>query len=157
MLLLLPWMHGYDHDEACQSANSGLYQVGSSLFGAQLLPGGAVLLGVWVQSRGRSAGPLGGQESVCCPCLLSLQDGTGRRIGESTESLWSLLKPLTKMARYMTLAHWHDSYNQALGLITTLKQRTFTALMKTKVLNLKKKLGWLPRPVQSNRCYLGHF
>lgn len=26
--LVLPWMHGYDHDEACQIANSGLYQVG---------------------------------------------------------------------------------------------------------------------------------
>ena len=45
ILLLLPWMHGYDHDEACQIANSGLYQVGSSLFGAQLLAWGSGAVG----------------------------------------------------------------------------------------------------------------
>ena len=28
VLLLLPWMHAFDHGMACQLANSGLYQVG---------------------------------------------------------------------------------------------------------------------------------
>lgn len=71
-----------------------------------------------------------------------------------TEALWSLLKPLTKLARYMTLGHWHDSYNQALSLITIMKQRTFTAMMKIKIQKNKKKLGWwLAPPLQpSMRC-----
>lgn len=58
-----------------------------------------------------------------------------------TESLWSLLNPLTKIARHMAPRRWHDSYNQALSLITLMKQRAFTALMTKKLQKNKKKLG----------------
>lgn len=94
VLLMLPWMHAFDHGMPCQLANSGMFKV-----------------------------------------------GVGRRVGEMTEALWALLKPFTKLARYMTLARWHDGYNFALELLMRTKQSTFVTLLDSKRSKNASKLG----------------
>lgn len=91
--LLIPWMHAFDHDLACQLQFSALYR-----------------------------------------------HGAGRRVGEQTEAWWSLLKPLAKIARYMSEAHWFDSYNQLCWELTRRKQRGFPVMMQRRVERIDKKL-----------------
>jgi len=79
-----------------------------------------------------------------------LQEGAGRRIGEQTEQLWSLIKPFCKIARYMTKAHWYDAFNSALWALTLRKQRTAPAMLEGRVKRNKDHLGELMGGMQPN-------
>ena len=65
--------------------------------------------------------------------MCSLQLGAGRRIGEQTEQLWSLIKPVCKKARYMTKARWHDAMNSAFWAITLRKQRPAPSVLQSRL------------------------
>lgn len=84
--LMLPWMHAFDHDMACQLKHSGLYRA-----------------------------------------------GVGRRVGEMTEVFWSYTTGFSKLARYMTAAHWYDGFNLLFEHITEIKQLVFPELLAKKV------------------------
>ena len=73
----------------------------------------------------------------------SLQEGAGRRIGEQTEQLWSLIKPFCKRARYMTKAHWYDAMNGAFWALTLRKQRPAPAVLQGRRKHNDKQLGEL--------------
>ena len=84
------------------------------------------------------------------PRMLSLshmlelsQVSSGRRVGEMTETFWSQVKPFSKLARYMTLAHWHDGFNLAFDFISATKQREFVSLMESKLKRNIQLLGGL--------------
>ena len=63
--------------------------------------------------------------------LLLRAGGVGRRVGEQMEHLWSRGKPLFLVARYMTPAHWWDSMNALLELLTTLLQHELPKLLSS--------------------------
>jgi len=71
----------------------------------------------------------------------TLMQGHGRRHGEVLEQFWSLLKPLTKLARYMSAAHWQDAYNLAIASITRTKQLGFVELLVSRINSNKRKVG----------------
>ena len=73
----------------------------------------------------------------------SMQEGAGRRIGEQTEQLWSLIKPFCKRARYMTKAHWYDAMNGAFWALTLRKQRPAPAVLQGRRKHNDKQLGEL--------------
>jgi hypothetical protein len=81
--------------------------------------------------------------SMVCQLLNSgmFQVGAGRRVGEMTEALWALLKPFTKLARFMTLARWHDGYNLALAHLMHVKLANFVDLLQSKRAKNTTKLG----------------
>jgi hypothetical protein len=74
-----------------------------------------------------------------------LQVSVGRRVGEMAETFWSQVKPFSKLARYMTLAHWHDGFNLAFDLISGTKQRDFVSLMESKLKRNNQLLCGLTR------------
>jgi hypothetical protein len=92
--LLLPWMHGFDHDMDCQLEFSGLYA-----------------------------------------------EGVGRRVGEQTESWWAKIKPFSKIARYMTFAHWWDGYNMLYHTLSRAKQIGLASTLESKINRIKAKIG----------------
>jgi len=122
--LLVPWMHAFDHDMQCQLQNSGLYQVRStpSPFASALA----------TATDAQHYGPRPSR---------SMQEGAARRVGEQTESLWSLIKPFAKRARYMTKAHYVDSMNLALYRLTLRKQRDMAKLLQFQWNENEKKIG----------------
>lgn len=70
----------------------------------------------------------------------TVQDGVGRRVGEQTEALWSILKALSKIARYMTPAHWWDTYNLAMEHISKRRLELFFPMMVRKVKRNQERL-----------------
>ena len=72
----------------------------------------------------------------CC-----VQEGAGRRVGETTEALWSMLKPFTKVARYMKLHNWWDAYNLVLLLISQTRQQCLPDLLLDRWNKLGAKKG----------------
>ena len=68
-------------------------------------------------------------------------DGVGRRVGEQTEVLWSTVKPFFKIARYMTFAHWWDSYNCLFQLLSRRKQERFSTMLQSRIKRIDAKLG----------------
>ena len=69
------------------------------------------------------------------------QTGVGRRVGEQTESWWSLVKSFAKKARYMAPRNWWDGFNRLYKLLSTQKQRDFPQMMKKKILRVEQKRG----------------
>ncbi len=92
--LLLPWMHSFDHNVACQLGFGPLYH-----------------------------------------------EGAGRRHGEQTEQLWSLLKPYAKIARYMAWHHFWDGINMVFTAITLRAQASFPATLRGRLKHTVEKLG----------------
>ena len=123
--ILLPWMHGFDHDLECQLRFSGMYTV-SSVVAACVARSKRISL-TWPR---------------VVPVRFS-QEGAGRRIGEQTEQLWSLIKPFCKKARYMTKAHWHDALNAAFWMLTLRKQGPAPAVLEGRVKQNRRHLGEL--------------
>jgi hypothetical protein len=70
-----------------------------------------------------------------------MQANAARRVGEQTEQLWAMLRPLSKKVRYMSPAHWQDCMDNALLLLSRLKQGDFAKLLKRKLDNNTRKLG----------------
>lgn len=81
-----------------------------------------------------------------------MQVGMGCRVGEMTETYWALIAPFSKIARYMTLAHWHDGMNLAFDIISSTKQRNFIELMVSKLKRNGRQLGVL---AHIYKCYDG--
>ena len=69
-----------------------------------------------------------------------MQEGVGRQVGEQMEHLWSRGKPLFLVARYMTPAHWWDSMNALLELLTTLLQHELPKLLSSKLEDICKSI-----------------
>ncbi len=86
-----------------------------------------------------------------------MQDGVGRRIGEMTETLFSVLKPLTRQTRYMTLANWHDCLNQLFELQSRIKQQGFVELLSHRIVTNTKKLGGFIYVLLWHVCGSHHF
>lgn len=81
--------------------------------------------------------------------------GAGRRIGETTEQLWSETKPGSKPLRYASLTNWHDQTNAMFQLLTDLKQLAFPQLLRSKLTNLEAKQSvFAACPVCSTPCEL---
>ena len=78
-----------------------------------------------------------------------LQEGAGRRIGEQTEQLWSLIKPFCKKARYMTKARWHDAFNAAFWALTLRKQGPAPAVLEGRLKQNGKHLGELREGIRT--------
>ena len=68
-------------------------------------------------------------------------EGVGRRVGEQTESLWSVIKPFAKKARYMAFRNWWDSYNFLFRHLTFLKQREMPISLERKLKKIGGKIG----------------
>ncbi|KAL4458333.1 hypothetical protein ABPG75_013198 [Micractinium tetrahymenae] len=64
----------------------------------------------------------------------------GARVGEQTEHLWALLKPFSKLVRYMSVHRWFDGINLALQSITRKRLAAFGALLRQRINNCGKKL-----------------
>eukprot|EP00887_Chlorella_sp_A99_P007383 scaffold2.g7383.t1 len=75
--------------------------------------------------------------------------GAGRRIGEGTEHLWSLVKPVGKLLRYAARHHFVDQYNAALGLLSAIKQLEFPQLLCNKWTGLAAKKKKLDRAMRN--------
>ena len=69
------------------------------------------------------------------------QAGVGRRVGEQTESWWSLVKSFAKKARYMSPRNWWDGFNRLYTLLSSHKQYGFPRMMEKKILRIEQKLG----------------
>ena len=145
--LLLPWLHGFDHNMACQIAYSGLYRVGRAAhcwlrplrwlrphasllagapLGLPLLAGTCISLCTFGQQCHRSR---------------LLQMSAGARVGEWTEHLWSFLKPYSKIARFASRANWWDGFNLLLGMVTRMRLDAFPGLLKKRICRTDIKLG----------------
>ncbi|KAG7672377.1 hypothetical protein NADE_001807 [Nannochloris sp. 'desiccata'] len=67
------------------------------------------------------------------------QEGTGRRVGEQTESWWAIIKAWCKRARYMSPRQWWDGLNRMYLLLTRQKQQGFPLMLEKKLDRNKKK------------------
>jgi len=109
--VLVPWFHAKGHNLDCQLEYSGMYQVirirGSrAMHSVSYSDGSAINLAGYAKSCGHAR--------VDMP-LLGAQEHAARRIGEQTEQLWALLKPLHRSQRYMALCNRQDSLDDAVG------------------------------------------
>ena len=71
-------------------------------------------------------------------------------MGEQTEPFWSCITRFSKLARYMSAAHWHDGFNLLYEHITGVKQLGFPEMLAKKVSGNNQKLGEL----LNLQCYL---
>ena len=75
---------------------------------------------------------------IACGCV---QEGVGRRVGEQAEQYWAKTKPLALLARYMTHAHWWDSFNALAALLVYLQQRSQPILLRKKLEAIPGTIG----------------
>ena len=68
-------------------------------------------------------------------------DNAGRRIGEQSESVWSIIKAFAKRARYMTYRNWWDGYNFFFEFLTAVRQRDMAQTLQRKLKNIEVKIG----------------
>ncbi len=73
--------------------------------------------------------------------MLPPQDGVGRRVGEQLEWLWSRLKPVFMLSRYMTRARWWDTINSALALLTKQLQQELPAVLEKRLSTIDNTIG----------------
>ena len=78
----------------------------------------------------------------CCSKLLRL--GSGRRVGECCEQTWALLRPVTKLTRYMTKQGYLEGLDDALLLISDDKLQYSVAALVTQHAACAKKIGEQP-------------
>jgi hypothetical protein len=61
-----------------------------------------------------------------------------------TETTWALLKPLTKLLRYATCAHYHDGFNFGLMLMTEIKRSEISVMLYGRIArNDTKQREWM--------------